>query len=296
MTRTCRYEPCGRDFEPTDARQEFCGGTCRANHHYAGRPEKGRSVPSTPLQSVATHPLADARGLQEEGGDSADYLILAREQIARTLLHTGWFTADDLEPLGIPQQYRRSVHGSATGYFSGEQPYMEEAGRRKSERPERKGAKNTVFRITARGRRELPRLLKDMAGPVTEATKRLYGQGLVGVGADPIATRSESQKPRDASGVSAHSGETAQPPHREGTAGKHESGTLDRPAAISHGGSAPNGARSSTVQGSPAESSTTRRQLPAGEPPFSEPVPLFEEEQVPSSAVTTPEIVEREAA
>lgn len=132
---------------------------------------------------MTVHPLADARGQQEEGGASADYLILAREQIARTLLATSFFTADDLEPLGIPEQYRRSVHGSATGYFSGEQPYMEETGRRKSERPTRKGAKNTVFRITVKGRRELPGLLREMEGPVRDAAKRLYGETLVGTGA-----------------------------------------------------------------------------------------------------------------
>jgi hypothetical protein len=73
---------------------------------------------------------------------------------------------------------------------------MEEAGRRKSERPERKGAKNTVFRITIKGRRELPGLLKGMSGPVAEASKRLYGEALAGVGAGRT-------------GTGAHSGETS---------------------------------------------------------------------------------------
>jgi len=164
------------------------------------------------------------RGQQEEGGTSADYLLLAREQIARTLLATSFFTADDLEPLGIPEQYRRSVHGSATGYFSGEQPYMEEAGRRKSERPERKGAKNTVFRITVKGRRELLGLLKGMAGPVAEANKRLYGETLVGVGGGNASAPPASLAA--ASGHSPHPGENSSPDAVTGRQGSSAGSTL----------------------------------------------------------------------
>lgn len=159
MTRTCKYAPCSKEFEPTHPRHEFCEPTCRANQHYVEHPEKGRAVQSGALRSVATHPLDDARGQVEEGKTSADWALIAREHVMRTLLRTSYFTADDLDPLGIPEHYRRSVHGLVTAYFRGPQPYMEEAGRRKSERPERKGAKNTVFRITAKGRRELPKML-----------------------------------------------------------------------------------------------------------------------------------------
>ncbi len=158
-----------------------CGASLvgmRADALYASEACKKRAQRTASRDKAGTeHPLREVRGEQEEGA-SADYLILAREQICRTLLATSFFTADDLEPLGIPQEYRRSVHGSATGYFSGEQPYMEEVGRRKSERPERKGGKNTIFRITVRGRRELPGLLRGMAGPVEDARKRLYGAEL----------------------------------------------------------------------------------------------------------------------
>jgi hypothetical protein len=105
------------------------------------------------------HPLDEARGQVEEGPTSSEWALIAREHVMRTLLATGYFTADDLEPLGIPEHYRRSVHGLVTAFFRGKKPYMDEAGRRKSERPERKGSKNTVFRINAKGRRELPALL-----------------------------------------------------------------------------------------------------------------------------------------
>lgn len=160
-TRHCKYEPCSKESVPTHARQIFCEPTCRANQHYVDNPEKGRVLQGGALRSVATHPLDDARGQVEEGRTSAEWALIAREHTMRTLLETGYFTADDLEPLGIPAIYRRSVHGLVTAYFRNE-GFTEEAGRRKSERPERKGGKNTVFRATAKARRELPKLLTDL--------------------------------------------------------------------------------------------------------------------------------------
>jgi hypothetical protein len=116
---------------------------------------------------MTVHPLDDVRGQVEEGKTSAQWALVAREHAMHTLLETGYFTADDLAVLGMPEHYRRSVHGLVTAFFRGPQPYMEEAGRRKSERPERKGAKNDVFRITAKGRRELPALLRGLRKELT---------------------------------------------------------------------------------------------------------------------------------
>jgi hypothetical protein len=281
-TRTCKQ--CERPFEPKRPHQIYDTRECR----YQGWIENEVEAAS---QRVEQQPLQEVRGQQEEGGASADYLILAREQIARTLLHTGWFTADDLEPLGIPQQYRRSVHGSATGYFSGELSHMEEAGRRKSERPARKGGKNTVFRITVRGRRELPRLLKDMEGPVRDAAKRLYGDSLVGVNAGvPSPQGTEGVKPFPRSSASIDSDETST---QTGKGSAHPYGaTLDRPVSSSHGDS-PAGAREYDAvageQGSSAETKPTNRQLPAEEPAAQTLSLLPEPEQRPLSPVTDAE-------
>lgn len=131
---------------------------------YASKACRKRAERARSADKAVTHPLDEARGQQEEGKTSSEWALIAREHVMRTLLATGYFTADDLGPLGIPEHYRKSVHGLVTAYFRGKQPYMEEAGRRKSERPERKGAKNTIFRISAKGRRELPELLKDLVG------------------------------------------------------------------------------------------------------------------------------------
>jgi hypothetical protein len=109
-----------------------------------------------------THQLDDARAQMREGHTSAQWELIAREKVMRTLLETGEFTADVLAELSIPVEYRKHVHGAATGYFSGAEPFMDEAGRRKSERPSRKGGKNTLFVISAKGRRELPKLLRDL--------------------------------------------------------------------------------------------------------------------------------------
>jgi hypothetical protein len=64
-TRTCKYEPCSKEFEPTHPRHEFCEPTCRANQHYLEHPEKGREIQGGALRSVATHPLTEARIKQE---------------------------------------------------------------------------------------------------------------------------------------------------------------------------------------------------------------------------------------
>jgi len=153
MTRTCKYGPCGVGFEPRRPHQVFHSDECR----YADWVARRENGDEDAGQRVGAHPLDEVRGLQEEGKTSAEWLAVARIQVERTLLATGYFTADDLAELGIPECYRRSIHGSVTGFYSG-QGYMVEAGRRKSERPERKGGKNTVYRITQKGRQELSKL------------------------------------------------------------------------------------------------------------------------------------------
>lgn len=136
----------------------------RSNHSEACKKRAQRAASRD--KAGTAHPLDDARGQVEEGKTASEWALIAREHVMRTLLGTGYFTADDLEPLGIPEHYRRHLHGLITAHFRGPEPYMEEAGRRKSERPERKGAKNTVFRITAKGRRELPAKLRALTSGV----------------------------------------------------------------------------------------------------------------------------------
>jgi hypothetical protein len=120
-----------------------------------------------------THLLDDARGQMREGHTSAQWELLAREKVARTLLETGQFTADDLTDLNIPRNYRSHVHGAATGYFAGAEPFMDFVGRQKSSRPSRKGGKNDLYVINAKGRKELPKLLRDLQLEV----KTLVGGG-----------------------------------------------------------------------------------------------------------------------
>lgn len=157
MTRTCKYEPCGQKFEPTDARQEFCGGTCRANHHYAGHPEKGRPVPSTPLQSVATHPLAEARAEQEASELKSHWSQVIYQGIVSRLEH-GPVHADDLEALFPANDEERAMCRKLVGAQFGSlasRHYIKEVDRRKSSVPSRKGAKSGVFEFTRKGRGKL---------------------------------------------------------------------------------------------------------------------------------------------
>lgn len=108
-----------------------------------------------------THVLDDARGQMREGHTSAQWELIAREKVARTLLETGRFTADDLSDVNMPTEYRRHVHGAVTGFFAGVEAFMDFVGRQKSSRPSRKGGKNDLYRVNAKGLRELPGLLRD---------------------------------------------------------------------------------------------------------------------------------------
>lgn len=219
----------------------------------------------------------------EEGPTSSQWALIAREHTMRTLLERGEFTADDLAVLDMPQQYRRSVHGLVTAYFRGPEPFMEEAGRRKSARPERKGAKNDVFRISARGRRELPHVLRDLqselagldAGGTPSPASVESGEN-IGAG----QTMGKRDQGRSVTSPSASTDAPDDPgtaglsvANEEGTAAHgHVGGTLDRPGPLPEGheiagasssGDAESGSKGSAV-GAPPPSTAP---LPSAEPP-----------------------------
>jgi hypothetical protein len=217
--------------------------------------------------TTVTHPLADARAAQEATELKSHWSQVIYQGII-SRLERGPVHADDLEglfPANLDEHAMcRKLVGAQFGSLASRR-YIHEVGRRKSAVPSRKGAKSGVFEFTRKGR-----------------------QKLVGVRADGGPRRLRTL------GVSADSGANAQHENREGTAVSNN-GTLDRPAAFSHGGGVPNGARGSNVTAnSPAGGSDndlirerqSGRQLedvPAGEAVASEPVPLFEEPPLPSA-------------
>jgi hypothetical protein len=150
-----------------------------------------------------------------EGHTSAQWELIAREKVMGTLLATGEFTADDLTDLNIPVEYRRHIHGAATGYFSGAEPFMKYVERRKSERPSRKGAKNDVFRITAKGRAQLPGLLRDLS---TELST-LVGPSNGATGGTGVAIARSDQEPEIVGSTAAAEALTGPRDRRSGRSG-----------------------------------------------------------------------------
>jgi hypothetical protein len=213
-TRTCKHGPCGKSFEPSDSRQEFCDSTCRANNHYAAHPEKGRSVQPTPLQSVATHPLVEAREAQEATKLKDHYSQVIYQGIIERL-ERGPVHADDLEDL-FPDSDRtmcRKLVGAQFGSLASRH-YIREKERRKSLIASRKGAKSSVWEFTKKGRERL-------AG--VGAGSRGDGQGLVAehVGEGVVYSPAPA---------SVDSSEASTTTTGKGPAGTHDA-TLDRPAS-----------------------------------------------------------------
>lgn len=149
--RTCKYEPCSKEFEPTHPRHEFCEPTCRANQHYLEHPEKGRRLQGGALRSVATQPIAEVRAEQEAA--KSHWSAIVREGIIEALRTKGEFFADDLQALGIPDEHR-SIIGSQTAKLVN-QKWMVEEGRRKSTVASRNGAKSGVYRPTELGTKSI---------------------------------------------------------------------------------------------------------------------------------------------
>ena len=154
MKRTCRYQPCSKEFTPNHPRQEFCEPTCRASQHYLEHPEKGRVLPGDALQCVATHPLADARAQQEESETNRQFGLLIRQAIVDRLKTTGTCHADDLEPLypanELERKRCRRLAGAQFGSLASSK-LIREKERRKSSVPARKGAKSGVYEFTKAG-------------------------------------------------------------------------------------------------------------------------------------------------
>jgi len=154
--RICAYKYCEVEFEPTDSRQIFCGVTCRANQHYVDHPEKGRPIPRDPLQSVATHPLAEARAEQEASEPNDRLSQVVYNAIVDRLKRGGPVHADDLEPYFPAEHVERCrmLTGAQFGSLASRR-YITEVGRRKSSVPARKGAKSTEWQFTLKGRQKL---------------------------------------------------------------------------------------------------------------------------------------------
>lgn len=154
MTRTCPQ--CERSFEPKASHQIYDFQECRQQ----GWVEKEVVAAQTPAQRVGAIDLSEVRARGEEaGGDKSRWTLIARAHITHTLIATSYFSAEDFDALGIPPEHV-NVCTSWIGHFS-KRKVMEPISWRYSQKPSRKGGKVWTYRITQKGREELPALLQD---------------------------------------------------------------------------------------------------------------------------------------
>lgn len=153
------------------------------------------------VTGATIHPLAEVRTEQEQVKEKARWALIVREHMARTLLETGFFHADDLDPLGIPEEHR-NIAGSQSGGFVA-RGVMTEIGRRASAKPSRKKAKSAIYEITEKGRAELTKLVglsdNDKGGGDAADNARLApgNAGLPSGAPVGVAESGENQRGRD---------------------------------------------------------------------------------------------------
>jgi hypothetical protein len=169
-TRTCKWRECRRLLITQRADAEFCGSECKNAWHNEERRKQGGAAKRFKGQESGigsrggnVRDLNEARGLQEEQKEKAHWTLTVREQIARTLLETGYFHADDLDALEVPPAHC-NVKGSQIGSFRSRK-LMEKTGvERKVAHAAANGRKAPIYRVTAKGHKELSKMLVGMGG------------------------------------------------------------------------------------------------------------------------------------
>jgi hypothetical protein len=144
--QTCGW--CGADLTGKRSHARYCGAPCRAE---ASRWKHGRSGDAEKAhESADTPPIALIR--EEHEAAKAHWSMVVDEAIVRHFRRdpTGTFHADDLEPVGIPDDHRNVIGSQIAKWVNRRR--MVECGRRASTVPSRNGAKSNEYRLTERGR------------------------------------------------------------------------------------------------------------------------------------------------
>lgn len=210
-TRICRH--CGEPLRNKRAHAEYCDSTCRADatrlrKELLGGDKKAlRSAASdrSGTRDGNVRSVAEARSLQEAQKEKDRWSGLIDLQIEQTLLSTGVCHANDLDDLGVPPAHCNLI-GTRMARFRNK-GYMEPTTeRRKVTHSAANGRRNPVYRITAKGWKEL--------------------KPLAGVGAGPLEPQAATQKRGDAPGTSANPGENSR------VEGRGEPGQFSTSAAV----------------------------------------------------------------
>lgn len=162
MTRAC--DQCGKHLVSHRQGARFCDDECKNAWHNEQRrrcagTDKRLNGQTSGVGSRGgnVRDLNEARGLQEEQKEKARWTLIVREHIARTLLDTGYFHADDLTDLGVPGQHC-NIRGSQTAAFVAK-GWMKKVGERKCEHRAANARKAAIYKVTDEGLANLRSLL-----------------------------------------------------------------------------------------------------------------------------------------
>jgi hypothetical protein len=200
--RTC--DQCGKHLISQRRGARFCGDECKNAWHNKARLRQGTTDKRLARpQSGAGSRGGDVRSVQEARSLHAEHKPewsqKVRAHIALTLIETGAFHADDLQPLQIPEAHSAVIGSQIASYVN--RKLMRKVGERKCIHKAANGRKAAIYEITDLGRKTL-----------------------AGVGAGSVCP----------SGTSADSGESAGcSDDTEGSATGARPSILDRPAGSS---------------------------------------------------------------
>ena len=147
--KTC--ERCGEDFEAKRGHARWCSDRCRWEAWSEQDPDSSHNA----LSEVSTPTLDEVRAHHEES--KGKWTAIVREHLNRTLLVTGYVSAEDFDALGIPAEHSNLANAQMGSYSR--QGYMEAISWRRSTKPSRKSGKFWIHKLTEKGRLELSHTL-----------------------------------------------------------------------------------------------------------------------------------------
>lgn len=169
----CAYKHCRVEFEPKRPHQRYHQEPCR----YAQWVLDQEDSSEAPAQRVGLQDLDEVRALHEES--KGHWTTIVREHLNRTLLVTGYVSAEDFDELGIPPEHSNLANAQMGGYSR--MGYMEAISWRRSTKPSRKSGKIWTHKLTEKGRLELSHTLVGISdndkggGPAADNAPRSPG-------------------------------------------------------------------------------------------------------------------------
>ena len=183
---------CGKDLVGKRSHAKFCDSSCRGKYTLWKQGRSGDDEKA--LESASPPPIQVIREGQE--AETERWATVVDEAIRQYFRDNPGeiFHADDIEHLGVPDEYRKSVVGSQVAKWVNRK-WMVGVGYRRSAIPSRNGAKSQEYRLTDAGRKVIA---GDGADSATRPSREARG---VGVNPDISVVSGDSRPHQPVSGA-----------------------------------------------------------------------------------------------